>query len=136
MKLKYRPEIDGLRAIAIVSVIIYHAKIPFQNSTFLKGGYLGVDIFFVISGYLISCILFGELKSKNKICFKNFYERRLRRIIPALIGVLLFSSIFAVFFLMPKDLIEYSKSALASLSFISNFFFIFLVLDMVLRTGY
>ena len=125
MKLNYRPDIDGLRAIAIISVIIYHAKISINQTIIFKGGYLGVDIFFVISGYLISYILFEELKSNNKLCFKSFYQRRIRRIIPALIGVLLFSSIFAVFFLMPKDLIEYSKSSLASLSFVSNFLFYF-----------
>ena len=125
MKLNYRPDIDGLRAIAIISVVIYHAKISINQIILLKGGYLGVDIFFVISGYLISHILFEEIKNKKKICFKTFYERRIRRIIPALIGVLFFSSIFALFFLMPKDLLEYSQSALASLSFISNFFFYF-----------
>ena len=123
MKSKYRPEIDGLRAIAIISVVIYHAKIPFQNSIFLTGGYLGVDIFFVISGYLISHIIFQEFKQKKKISFSNFYQRRIRRIVPMLITVLLVSSILSVQFLMPKDLIEFSKSVLYASSLISNFFF-------------
>lgn len=126
MKSKYRLEIDGLRAIAIISVIIYHAKIPFQNSIFLPGGYLGVDIFFVIYGYLISHIIFQEFEQTKKISFSNFYQKRIRRIVPMLITVLLVSSIISIQFLMPKDLVEFSKSALYSLSLISNFFFFFL----------
>ena len=74
--MKYRPEIDGLRTIAVLSVIIYHAQIVEFGHNFFKGGFVGVDIFFVISGYLISRILLSELFEKGKIGFLNFYERR------------------------------------------------------------
>ena len=79
--LKYRSDIDGLRAIAVLSVIAYHAKINFATYDLFKGGFIGVDIFFVISGYLITSIIINELK-KNIFSFKNFYERRARRILP------------------------------------------------------
>lgn len=69
-KIKYRPDIDGLRAIAVLSVIVYHAKISLNNSYILNGGFLGVDIFFVISGYLISSIIFKEIKEKKFFIFK------------------------------------------------------------------
>ena len=87
MKLTYRPEIDGLRAIAVLAVIIYHAR-----DALLPGGFLGVDVFFVISGYLISSLILKELKLTNKFLFSHFYERRVRRIIPALLSVIIFST--------------------------------------------
>ena len=65
MKIKYRPEIDGLRAIAVISVVIYHAQINYAGYSIFAGGYLGVDIFFVISGYLITSIIFKELKLRK-----------------------------------------------------------------------
>ena len=76
--MKYRPEIDGLRNVAVLSVIIYHAQIVEIGHKFFKGGYVGVDIFFVISGYLISRIFLSELFETGKINFLNFYERRAR----------------------------------------------------------
>ena len=91
MKINYRPEIDGLRAIAVLSVILYHAEIQIFNSQFFKGGFLGVDIFFVISGYLISSIILKELILTNKFSYSNFYERRIRRILPVLIFVIICS---------------------------------------------
>ena len=69
MNLKYRPEIDGLRAIAVLSVIIYHAKIKIFGYRLLEGGFLGVDVFFVISGYLITSIIFKEFKETGKFSF-------------------------------------------------------------------
>src|SRR5215218_5210361 len=79
---KYRPEIDGLRAVAVLSVVAYHA-FPFR----LGGGFIGVDIFFVISGYLISTIIFDNLQ-RDSFSFVTFYGRRVRRIFPALIIVM------------------------------------------------
>ena len=125
MNLKYRPEIDGLRAIAVLSVIIYHAKIKIFGYRLLEGGFLGVDVFFVISGYLITSIIFKEFKETGKFSFLNFYERRIRRIIPALFFVILVSLPFAWFFILPDDYINFSKSIIFSLGFLSNYFFHF-----------
>lgn len=123
MKLNYRPEIDGLRAIAVIAVIIYHAEIILFNQKIFEGGFLGVDIFFVISGYLITSIIFKEIKEKKDFSFVNFYKRRIRRIIPALIFVILISLPFAWFFLLPHSMMDYSKSIFFSLGFTSNFYF-------------
>jgi peptidoglycan/LPS O-acetylase OafA/YrhL len=78
---KYRPEIDGLRAVAVIPVILFHAG--FES---FSGGYVGVDVFFVISGYLITSIIYGEIQNKT-FSIIRFYERRARRILPALIFV-------------------------------------------------
>lgn len=120
--INYQPEIDGLRAIAVISVILFHLKIPFLNSTFLPGGFIGVDIFFVISGYLITLIILKETQSKT-FSFKSFYERRARRLLPLLLVVLLSTIPFSFLLLDPAALLEYSKSLLASLFFSSNIFF-------------
>ena len=125
MKITYRPEIDGLRSLAIGGVIIYHSQLSLFNQQFLKGGFLGVDIFFVISGYLISSIIFRELFKTESFSFKSFYEKRIRRILPALLFVMLVSFPFAWLYLLPNDLIEFSKSILYSLGFSSNFYFYF-----------
>ena len=122
-KIKYRPDIDGLRAIAVLSVIVYHAKISINNSYLLNGGFLGVDIFFVISGYLISTIILEEIKEKKNFSFINFYERRLRRIVPVLFVVFLFTFYLGFLFLEPDFLIDLSKSTISSLFFFSNIFF-------------
>ena len=123
MKLNYRPEIDGLRAIAVISVIIYHAKITFLGKNLFQGGYIGVDIFFVISGYLISLIIFSEIK-RNCFSLKNFYERRARRILPVLLFVILSCLPLGYFiFLLPNDLIKFSNSLISTLFFYSNFYF-------------
>ena len=125
IKLKYRPEIDTLRALAVSAVIIYHAKIYLFGNLILPGGYLGVDIFFIISGYLISSIILKELLEKQNFSFKNFYIKRIRRIIPALIFVILASIPFSWIYLYPIDLVSFSKSILYSLGFGSNFYFHF-----------
>ena len=126
-KIKYRPEIDGLRAIGVISVLIYHANINFFGFNF-NGGFLGVDIF-VVSGYLITFGLFKELTLTNNISFKNFYLRRIRRIIPAIIFISIISTVFAYFFLIPSDIVNFSKSILFSLTFFSNIFFLQTGLD-------
>ena len=123
MKLTYRPEIDGLRAIAVGAVIFYHAQITILGQKLFKGGFIGVDIFFVISGYLITSIILKELISTGSFSFKHFYERRIRRILPALILVILSSLPFAWMYLLPGSFIDFSKSILYSLGFSSNFYF-------------
>jgi peptidoglycan/LPS O-acetylase OafA/YrhL len=123
MKLTYRPEIDGLRAIAVGAVILYHAKITVLGHQLLPGGFIGVDIFFVISGYLITSIILKELVTTGSFSFKHFYERRIRRILPALLFVMLVSLPFAWMYLLPSSFIDFSKSILYSLGFSSNFYF-------------
>lgn len=123
MKINYRPEIDGLRAIAVISVLIYHARFIYDNKIFLSGGFLGVDIFFVISGYLISRLIYSEYLSENKFSIINFYERRVRRIFPALFFVLFISSIASYFILYPFSQKDFAYSSLSSIFFFSNLFY-------------
>jgi peptidoglycan/LPS O-acetylase OafA/YrhL len=123
VKLAYRPEIDGLRAIAVSAVILYHAQISIFGHQPFKGGFIGVDIFFVISGYLITSIILKELVTTGTFSFKHFYERRIRRILPVLLFVMLVSFPFAWMYLSPSNLVEFSKSILYSLGFSSNFYF-------------
>ena len=123
MSIVYRPEIDGLRAIAIGAVILYHAQITIFGHQPFKGGFIGVDIFFVISGYLITSIILKELITTGSFSFKHFYERRIRRILPALLFVMLVSLPFAWMYLLPSSFIDFSKSILYSLGFSSNYYF-------------
>jgi len=116
-KFTYRPEIDGLRALAIIPVLLFHAGI-----TGFQGGFVGVDIFFVISGYLISAILFKEITSGAFSIYK-FYERRVRRIFPALILVFIVCTVIASLLLMPQDFRRYARSVMASGLFSSNLLF-------------
>jgi len=125
LTLKYRPEIDGLRAIAVVAVVLYHAEISFLGADWLKGGYIGVDIFFVISGYLITGIIIKELNETGSFSFTGFYERRARRILPALFLVMTASIPLAWNYLLPKAFIDFAGSLLSSLLFASNFYFHF-----------
>jgi len=117
MLIKYRSEIDGLRALAILPVIFFHAGFGF-----FSGGFVGVDIFFVISGYLITTVIIKELNN-NIFSFKNFYERRARRILPALIFVILITSFISFIFLTQSELASYFKSVISTLLFFSNFYF-------------
>lgn len=125
INLKYRPEIDGLRAVAVLSVLFYHAKFSFDSHVYFQGGFIGVDIFFVISGYLISKIILTEYESEKGFSISRFYERRARRILPALFVVILISTPFAWAVLLPSDFVEYAKSLLSTIFFGSNFFFYF-----------
>ena len=113
---KYRPDIDGLRAIAVLSVVIYHA---FPNT--LKAGFMGVDIFFVISGYLISSIIFENL-DRGSFSFGQFYGRRIKRIFPALTLVLLSCLVFGWFGLLGDEFKQLGKHMAAGAGFVSNFF--------------
>lgn len=122
--IKYRPEIDGLRAIAVLCVVIYHARFSVGDSILFSGGYLGVDIFFVISGFLITSIILKSL-SQNQFSFSDFYERRARRILPALFIVITCSVPFAWWLMLPEAMLQYAGSVLASLFFSSNIWFFF-----------
>ncbi|MDF1720083.1 MAG: acyltransferase family protein [Minwuia sp.] len=117
MTLYYRPEIDGLRAVAVVAVILFHAGFE----TF-SGGYVGVDVFFVISGYLIAGIIVADLKA-GRFSILHFYERRARRILPALFLVMLACVPFAWLWLLPNDLLDFSQSLAAVSVFASNLLF-------------
>ncbi len=119
MSVNYRPYIDGLRAVAVVPVILFHADV-----SLFSGGYVGVDIFFVISGFLITNILLSEIKDHN-FSIVNFYERRIRRIFPALFLVLSVSTFVAFWTMFPRELDEYGKSLFAATFFYSNYHFMF-----------
>lgn len=113
----YRPDIDGLRAIAVLAVMAYHA-----NFALIPGGFIGVDIFFVISGFLISRLIYTELED-GSFRFANFYARRLKRIMPAYIVVAIFTLAVSTYLLIPNDFIFYTTSLAASWGFASNVFF-------------
>lgn len=113
--MQYRPEIDGLRAVAVISVVLFHAKFPL-----FRGGFLGVDVFFVISGYLIASNIMSE---GGQFSLARFYERRARRILPALLTVLLASSVAALYLLPPAPIVDFSKSLLSTLLFVANLYF-------------
>ncbi len=112
---KYRPDIDGLRAIAVLSVVAFHA---FPN--LVKGGFIGVDVFFVISGYLISTIIFENL-DKGIFSFGEFYSRRVRRIFPALLLVLTVSYVLGCFVLLADEYKQLGKHIAGWAGFVSNF---------------
>ncbi|MFM8395199.1 MAG: acyltransferase family protein, partial [Acidobacteriota bacterium] len=115
--MNYRPEVDGLRAVAVLPVILFHAGFEWMS-----GGYVGVDIFFVISGYLITTFIVNEL-DEGRFSIVGFYERRARRILPALFLVLACSLPVASFLLLPDQLISFSKSLGSVMTFVSNLYF-------------
>lgn len=117
MPIKYRPDVDGLRAVAILSVVAYHAGLGWAG-----GGLVGVDVFFVISGYLIGSLVYKEIRG-GSFSISKFYARRAKRILPALIAVLLFCYVAALLMLPPLRLKTFSLSALASLASVSNIYF-------------
>lgn len=110
----YRPDIDGLRALAILPVVAFHAFPRYS-----PGGFIGVDIFFAISGYLISLIIFRSLE-RGDFSFADFYMRRIRRIFPALITVLAASFVIGWFVLLPDEFKQLGKHIAASAGFVQN----------------
>jgi peptidoglycan/LPS O-acetylase OafA/YrhL len=114
-KPRYRPDIDGLRAVAVLAVVFYHCGIPG-----FSGGFAGVDVFFVISGFLITGIVWSEIQDRE-FSLQDFYVRRIKRIFPALFAVLTVSSIAAFALLIPSDLVALGKSIKATVLFYSNF---------------
>ncbi|CAN5479837.1 acyltransferase family protein [soil metagenome] len=112
----YRPEIDGLRALAVIPVVLFHAGI------FFKGGYVGVDVFFVISGFLITRLMEDEI-SRGTFSLISFWERRVRRILPALVTVILATFIAGWVLLLPDHFMSLARSALAQIGLVSNVFF-------------
>ena len=115
--MKYRAEIDGLRALAVMPVILFHAGFE----TF-RGGFVGVDVFFVISGYLITTILINDIEQK-RFSILNFYERRARRILPALFFVMVVCIPFAWIWMLPSQMKDFSQSIIAVSLFVSNILF-------------
>lgn len=120
--MKYRPEIDGLRAVAVLSVILYHAGFLVSGHNLFQGGFIGVDVFFVISGYLITSILLREMK-EGRFSFLRFYERRARRILPALYVVLFACLPFAWVLMLREPMEAFGRSLLAALFYFSNHYF-------------
>jgi peptidoglycan/LPS O-acetylase OafA/YrhL len=118
----YRPDIDGLRAIAVLLVAFYHAKFP------VFGGFVGVDVFYVISGYLITSIIYPEIQGQV-FSFRKFYERRIKRLLPAYLFMLFWLFVYCYNFLFADELISFAKSTVYSLLGVSNFYFLF-------QTGY
>jgi peptidoglycan/LPS O-acetylase OafA/YrhL len=114
---KYRPDVDGLRAIAVLSVLLFHSGIAA-----LSGGYVGVDVFFVISGFVIATKLVEEIE-EGKFSIANFYVRRIRRILPAMVVTMLVSCVAALVFFLPDALYDFSRSVIATAIFVSNLFF-------------
>jgi peptidoglycan/LPS O-acetylase OafA/YrhL len=113
----YRPDIDGLRALAILSVVLFHAGLRW-----LPGGFTGVDIFFVISGYLIGGHIFSEVRA-GSFSYLRFYQRRVRRILPAFYAVLLFTIVAALLLLSPLEARQFGRSAFAATLSVSNILF-------------
>ena len=113
----YREDLDWLRAIAVLSVVFFHWHVPP-----FRGGYVGVDIFFVISGYLITQIIRQDI-ARNAFSFASFYERRMRRLLPALYAMCLCAIPPAFIYLLPAERAELFRSVIATVAFVSNIFF-------------
>ena len=116
-EIKYRADIDGLRAIAVISVVLFHGEIA------LPGGFLGVDVFFVISGYLICKLLLAEQDRTGHVSISRFYERRIRRIFPAMFVVCMLCVPFALAWMFDSELNSFLDSTIAALFFFANIFF-------------
>jgi peptidoglycan/LPS O-acetylase OafA/YrhL len=119
VRLSYSPGLDGLRAIAVMAVLLYHADL-----SWIPGGFLGVEVFFVISGYLISALLLAEWHQKGTINLKDFWLRRARRLLPALYVLLVVTLSFAVVFL-PGEVAGLRADVIAAVGYVTNWFLIF-----------
>jgi peptidoglycan/LPS O-acetylase OafA/YrhL len=115
--MKYRADIDGLRALAVLPVLLYHAGVPG-----FPGGFVGVDIFFVISGYLICGMIDGDLRARS-FSLADFYKRRILRILPALFVMFLVTSVLAYCYSLPVELEDYAKSLASAIGSVSNMYF-------------
>src|SRR4051794_33232662 len=118
-RLGYIPALDGLRALAVIAVLLYHA-----DQAWIPGGFLGVDVFFVISGYLITCLLLSDWQQTNGIGLKRFWYRRARRLLPALFAMLFVVSLYAILFL-PDVLDQLRGEVIAALLYVENWFLVF-----------
>src|SRR5215207_1251970 len=119
VRLSYSPGLDGLRAVAVMAVLLYHA-----NLTWIPGGFLGVEVFFVISGYLISALLLAEWRQKGTINLKEFWLRRARRLLPALYVLLVVTLTYAVVFL-PGEVAGLRAEVIAAVGYVTNWYLIF-----------
>jgi peptidoglycan/LPS O-acetylase OafA/YrhL len=115
--MEYRKDIDGLRAVAVLAVVFFHGRLPG-----FSGGFVGVDVFFVISGFLITSLIAEDCKA-GRFSFVTFYFRRVRRILPALLCIYFASTALAAFIMMPSDMAEFGRSLVSSAAFVSNHFF-------------
>jgi peptidoglycan/LPS O-acetylase OafA/YrhL len=113
----YRPDIDGLRALAIISVVAFHARL-----SFFGGGFVGVDIFFVISGYLIGALVYRDVR-ESRFSIGHFYERRVKRILPALLTVLVVCNLIAFLLLSPLELRRYCEESFSAVFSVSNIYY-------------
>src|SRR5215212_4247115 len=119
VRLSYSPGLDGLRALAVIAVLFYHAELAW-----IPGGFLGVEVFFVISGYLISALLLAEWRQKGTINLKDFWLRRARRLLPALYVLLVVTLTYAVVFL-PGEVAGLRAEVLAAVGYVTNWYLIF-----------
>jgi len=126
----YRPDVQGLRAIAVLLVVIYHSGIGY-----FPGGYIGVDIFFVISGYLITGLLHRELEHSGSVDFMQFYAKRIRRLLPAVTVVLITTVIAAWYLYSPLEMKQFSSSAFATSIYLSNAWFAHLAMDYLAESA-
>ena len=117
MFLKHRNDIDGLRAVAVLPVVLFHYGVGI-----FRGGFIGVDIFFTISGFVIAGSILSDIRS-GSFSIANFYFKRIRRILPAFVAVMIATTIVATVLLLPSDLIDYGRSLASTSTFLSNFYF-------------
>src|SRR6476469_4954098 len=112
--MRYRKDIDGLRAVAVLSVVFFHAKMAG-----FSGGFVGVDVFFVISGYLITGLIAEDWRAE-RFSFVTFYYRRVKRILPALLLTYFVCTLLAALIMLPGDMAEFGRSLVSSAAFVSN----------------